>query len=167
MSLDATDDAAGVPWAAGWARTDPIDLALPIAPQTPDDCPGVDACKPAGDVRRQTATLRQTVASLIESHGQLAAQVQTVGEQARLQQELIGEIATVVKAMQTDLRAVSDLLATGRVLSKGAGVLGSLAKPAGVIVLSLAALSAAASDWAVGVWNGLARAARIITGGQP
>ena len=188
MAADATDDASGVPWATGWARTDPVDLPLP---DTPDDCPGVDHCGPAVAVRRQTASLAETVDGLLQSHQRLETQVRGVvaGHQyladqiagltlhvdqrtaaqgaalAKVAAELQTNTATTQR-IESSIKDVADILATGRVVVKTAGALGGLAKPLGVLVLAFAALSAAASDWAVGVWHGLVRAMTIIRGGS-
>lgn len=185
---DATDDSSGVPCATGWARTDPVDLPLP---DTPDECPGVEQCGPAVSVRRQTTALAETVDGLLQSHQRLETQVrgvvaghqylaeQIAGLTLHVDQRTAAQGAAIAKVaaeltsntaatqrIEGLVQGVADILAAGRVVSKGAGWIGSLAKPVGVVVLSVAALSAAASDWAVGVWHGLVRAMTIIRGGS-
>lgn len=176
MGADASDDSAGVPWAAGWARTDPLDLALPDdapMPATPEDCPGVEHCAPGASLHERITRVERSVQVMAASNVQLGDAVAGLTVAVQAQDRRIDEhaarlagIEATGQRVETLVQGVADVLAAGRVVSKGAGVIGGLAKPAAVLVLAAAALSAAASDWAVGVWQGLARAARIVTGGH-
>lgn len=154
---DATDDSAGVPWATAWARTDPVDLPLPVPGETPDDCPGVDSCEPAVSLSSRMARVEQSVRIMAAGHVHLSNQLGELKAEQGSQRKRLDDTASAIDKLGKDVRENTDLTRDIRDAVITGRTMGRFAKWAAPTLAAAAGAAALAKGWVVDAWHWVQR----------